>query len=470
MADDDTTDDDQAGTLASYLKGGPEAAALQLLQQQAAAKAQAQSGLSSLMQQQEGALTQTGMSDYDKASLLFQAAGALGQPTRSGGFGETLGNLGAAMAGPLSKAADAQRQRQTQLAQLQLARQKLAVEMAGQGVSAQDMLSLIKSQRENEEEPEKVTIELPGGGKASGTYKGGKYYDITGKEITGDSIPQATSSDLTGDDYLNSVKQQDPAFAAQIKAVADGRLPMPPTNSKSPQAQRLIQAVSQYDPEGVSDIQSGARRKLFASFTAGPDSDQIKSLNTVMGHLGKLQDTAVALNNSRFPMLNSFLNSVSLNTGQDAVSNFNVAKKAVADELSTVLKGRATEGEVKRWNEAINAAQSPEQLQGAIKTATDLIEGRMQALGNKYESGMNFKYKTNGGVTLLSPEAQQMYNKIKSTSVVGGSQPDQATPAPAASAAATGDQKTIARTGMVNSGPNAGKRVIVYSDGTREYQ
>jgi len=143
---------DETGTLASYLKGGPEGAALALMQKRAAAQQAAQQQMLGTLQQQEGALGQQGMSDYDKASLLFQAAGALGKPTRSGGFGETLGNLGEAMAGPLSKEAEKQRARTQQLQQLQLARQKLGMEMAGQGVSAQDMMSLIKSQRDNEEE------------------------------------------------------------------------------------------------------------------------------------------------------------------------------------------------------------------------------------------------------------------------------------------------------------------------------
>ena len=34
----------------------------------------------------------------------------------------------------------------------------------------------------------------------------------------------------------------------------------------------------------------------------------------------------------------------------------------------------------------------------------------------------------------------------------------------------TEKQKTVVRTGTVKSGPNAGKRVIEYSDGTREFQ
>jgi hypothetical protein len=93
------------------------------------------------------------MSDYDRASMLFQAAGALGQPTRSGGLGETLGNLGTAMSGPLSKAAEAQRTRAQQLQQLQMARQKLGMEMAGTGgVDPGQALQLLKAQQDQEEE------------------------------------------------------------------------------------------------------------------------------------------------------------------------------------------------------------------------------------------------------------------------------------------------------------------------------
>jgi hypothetical protein len=160
---------DETGTLASYLKGGPEGAALALMQKRAAAQQAAQQQMLGTLQQQEGALGQQGMSDYDKASLLFQAAGALGKPTRSGGFGETLGNLGEAMAGPLSKEAEKQRARAQQLQQLQLARQKLGMEMAGQGVSAQDMMSLIKEQRARTEaqteEPEYKDINMLDGSK-----------------------------------------------------------------------------------------------------------------------------------------------------------------------------------------------------------------------------------------------------------------------------------------------------------------
>ena len=121
------------------------------LQSQAAAKSASQQEYLASLQKQEAALGQQGMSDYDRASMLFQAAGALGQPTRSGGLGETLGNLGTAMSGPLSKAAEAQRTRAAQLQQLQMARQKLGMEMAGTGgVDPGQALQLLKAQQDAE--------------------------------------------------------------------------------------------------------------------------------------------------------------------------------------------------------------------------------------------------------------------------------------------------------------------------------
>lgn len=174
--------------LAALQFQGPFQAIYQQMQQRADQQQAAQQAYLDSLKQQEGALAQTGMSDYDKAAMLFQAAGALGQTTRSGGFGETLGNLGTAMAGPLSKAAEAQRQRQSQLQQLQLARQKLGMEMAGQGVSPSDMLSLVKAQQEAAKaaqgEVKPVTLKMADGTEVSAIFKNGQYYDPSGKVIT----------------------------------------------------------------------------------------------------------------------------------------------------------------------------------------------------------------------------------------------------------------------------------------------
>jgi hypothetical protein len=107
-----------------------------------------------MYQKQIDAYGQKGMSDLDKASILFQAAGALAAPTRSGALMESVGAAGSAVAGPLQKAAQAERDRQEKLMQLQMARAKIAADMSGSGgVSASDLLNLYKAQEASTPKP-----------------------------------------------------------------------------------------------------------------------------------------------------------------------------------------------------------------------------------------------------------------------------------------------------------------------------
>lgn len=131
----------------------PYAAIEQRMLEQAQAQRAGQKAQMDLLEKQAAQYGQTGMSDIDKASILFQAAGALASPTRSGGLMESIGAAGTAVSGPLSKAAQAERDRQDKIMQLQMARAKLSAEMGAGGVSASDMLSLIKARADSQPKP-----------------------------------------------------------------------------------------------------------------------------------------------------------------------------------------------------------------------------------------------------------------------------------------------------------------------------
>jgi hypothetical protein len=129
---------------------GPYAAIADRMQQQYAAQNAARQQYLDSIQKRESDLQSQGMSDYEKAGALFQLSGALLSPTTSGGIGGTLESFGkgaTALSGPLSKAAEAQRQRQQQIQQLQDARAKMGIEMAG-GMDPQSTLSLMKAQQD----------------------------------------------------------------------------------------------------------------------------------------------------------------------------------------------------------------------------------------------------------------------------------------------------------------------------------
>ena len=123
------------------------------IQRESAARRKALESQMGMIEQQAQRYGQEGMSPLDKASILFQAAGALAAPTRSGGLMESIGSAGSAVSGPLMKAAQAKRDREDKVAQLQMARAKLAAEMGSTGPSSSELLQLYRLQQEGIQKP-----------------------------------------------------------------------------------------------------------------------------------------------------------------------------------------------------------------------------------------------------------------------------------------------------------------------------
>ena len=416
---DPNTDDDEApqGALNTLAPGtpmsaqmlglsGPYAAMYQQGLAQQAQQQAAQQKYAGMLDQQQGALSQTGMSDYDKSSLLFQAAGALGQTTRSGGFGETLGNLGTAMAGPLSKAAEAQRQRQTQLQQLQLARQKLAVEMAGSQYPSQgNTLALLQAQQKREDDTtESFEPKLIAPGK----------YALVGDAGTIKPIPaelfgkQGTSeqSFLTGEDYLKTI---DPTRANQVRSIVAGNtaLPKPGTGPYKYLEQTgvlddVARAVGN-DQNEFNAITAGTVADTAKSWgSGGKNSALITSLARTMNHLDQLQtDFAKTPNISAGPLTgpaNIAANALEQTSGT-AVRNAKQQIKVVADELAGYFKN-AVGGSASPAKEQINQmidtfpiTGNADQKQAAIDEMRKAVMGQAESLVEKYRADGGVKAK-----------------------------------------------------------------------------
>lgn len=189
---------------------------------------------------------------------------------------------------------------------------------------------------------------------------------------------------LTGDDFLQSL---DPGYAGALKAVAEGRQPISSFGTRQQQA-RAAKDLQQYDPT-ASATTLPVRQALQKSFTSGPDAANITSLNTAIGHLGRLSDAATALNNRSFTTWNTVANAAESKLGDKAVTNFDQAKTAVASELAKLFKGTGspTTVEIHEWEKPIDSSNSPEQLQASIQGAIELMKSRADALRQKYENG-----------------------------------------------------------------------------------
>jgi len=222
----------------------------------------------------------------------------------------------------------------------------------------------------------------------------------------GSATPLADPNGAHGADYAATL---DPTIAAQVKALAEGRMAFPTgTALKSPYWQGMLQHVAQYDPS-FDAVNYNARAGTRKAFTSGKEAQTINKLNTVAEHLGLLSDDASALNNTSFQWWNKVKNAAANATGDPSIARFNTARKAAADEVANVW--RATGGsmaDIEENMKNLDSAQSPEQLNAAIGTLTQLIHGKVSALQDQYRTGMGTTADAN---RLVSPEAQEAFDK-----------------------------------------------------------
>lgn len=213
----------------------------------------------------------------------------------------------------------------------------------------------------------------------------------------------------TGEAFLKTL---DPARAAQVKALAEGRMELPKGQGlRSPTGQQLLADVAQYDP-AFDVANAGARIQARKAFTSGAQGKNITSFNTAIGHLGALAKATEELNNSSFTPWNSLANGFQTMTGDPAVTNFNTAKQAVVDELIRAFKGTGGNvHEAEQWEATINSSRSPAQLRGAIKQAADLLRSRIGAMQDSYNAAMG---TTEQPLPMLNEHAQDALRRFES--------------------------------------------------------
>lgn len=236
----------------------------------------------------------------------------------------------------------------------------------------------------------------------------GKVTPIQGQNATGNDMASNAAGALHGDDFLSTLS---PEMAQQVKAFAEGRMPMPSGFAlKSPYFQKMLQYITQYDPS-FDAVNYNSRSKTRQDFTSGKSAQSINAINTAIGHLQNLSDSADSLDNSSIPMWNSVKNTFENQTGDPRIATFNTTKKAVVDEVTRVWRGTGgSEGDIKTWSDQLNAAQSPQQLHSVIGRIGDLLESKINSLGETYNQGMG---TTASPMNFVNPASQAALNTLR---------------------------------------------------------
>ena len=146
-----------------------------------------------------------------------------------------------------------------------------------------------------------------------------------------------------------------------------------------------MQLVSQADPT-YDATQYGNRSAAERQFTSGQLANSVRSFNVAQDHLSTLADLSTALKNNDIQAINRLSQFVAQQTGSPAPTNFDAAKRIVADEIvKAVIGGRGALGDRKAAEDTLNRANSPEQLMGVIDTYKKLINGQLGGLEKQYE-------------------------------------------------------------------------------------
>jgi hypothetical protein len=217
------------------------------------------------------------------------------------------------------------------------------------------------------------------------------YTGKTVRSITNSQSPDSVASQDTirrGQDLNN---QETAIPAGQIenvaKMIASGNLaPLSPKMAMSPQGLAVMAKVAELNP-AYSGKDYGTSSKAEKDFSTGKQGNSVRSFNVALSHLDTLGNLADAMGNKDTQALNKIGNYFATQTGQAAPTNFEAAKKVVADEVVKAIVGSG--GGLADREEAarsISAASSPAQLKGVIATYKELMKGQLNGLKDQYKS------------------------------------------------------------------------------------
>lgn len=155
--------------------------------------------------------------------------------------------------------------------------------------------------------------------------------------------------------------------------------------------QAVLKRIRQLNPN-FDETQYDAKRAAVTAFAKGRQGDTTRSLNVVVQHLDLVGQLGQAIHNGDVQTVNRLKNAIKEEFGNADVTNFDVAKGIVGDEIVKATIGYAG-GMADRENaqNQLSRAKSWDQLAGVIKTAQGLAGGQLMGLRKQYEAGTGLK-------------------------------------------------------------------------------
>lgn len=198
-----------------------------------------------------------------------------------------------------------------------------------------------------------------------------------------------------------------------MQGVIDGRIEPPKGFAlKVPMWQGVLQDAVQADPTFDASVY-GARAAARKNLTSGKGADQIKSLNTLAGHLSTLNDALNNLDNSNVSLVNRGENAWAGQFGGQRAKNlgaFQTAAKAVGDEAAKVFAGgNSALGDRNEIAQNLDPNMPVDKLKATLQTYAELVQSRLHAFQDQATSSLGYGAKS---IPIVTPKAQATFNKL----------------------------------------------------------
>lgn len=262
----------------------------------------------------------------------------------------------------------------------------------------QQVQTALEAKRSEEAKRHNLVEERLGGGRLAVERENSKrmqaQFDATYGALNG---PDGKPMDA---EAAKAFASQDPAAAA----IANYQL-APPSISRGGPGAMVMRKVLAINPD-YNAQDWAAQGALLKNFTSGKTADQLRSLNTALGHVGMLTDAIDALKNGNVQVLNSIANRFGAATGSTPATVFQAIVNKVGPEVAAAY-GIATGAERDVAKDDFNPKMSPDQLMNNAKTTAKLLGSKIEAAQKQWKDV--FK---NRPFEPLSPEGARVMQKL----------------------------------------------------------
>jgi len=189
----------------------------------------------------------------------------------------------------------------------------------------------------------------------------GDYRDAYGRALTPNNGPgsgaggtgpidEAMRAGVTGPEFLDVIKQADPSIANLVKKFGNYESAAPTGAAlRNPRTLYLMSLAEQAFP-GFSAQDYASRLALRKGFTAGKDADEVKSYDTVMGHLIQADKLIDTLGNTRSSLVNVPMNAIRNQYDEKYQANRAALLRKLDVAIGEVNKATALCSEMTRQN------------------------------------------------------------------------------------------------------------------------